>query len=316
MRPPFSYYGGKQRLASKIVSLIPRHTVYVEPFAGSCAVLFAKPWPLVSNSHHYREVVNDTNSDIVNFFRQLRDNPVELHRLCSLSPYSKEEYELAKASDSSSDIEKARVFFILVSQSFAGKLGRGWKRACANENHPVTFFRKASNLLQLADRLASVYIDNLDAIELINRWDSPQTLFYCDPPYPATDQGHYAGFSDDQFRQVVDTLNRCDGSFVLSCYGFDAPKHWERFDFKAYCSASGQGKVGPGRDKSKAAKNTGNRDRTEVVYRVIRGQNVRPEIRKLYQLGLFDCFEGGGPEAEEAQEPARIPPGPALRRDG
>lgn len=71
MKPAFPYYGGKQRIASKITELIPKHTVYVEPFAGGAAVFFKKPWPDVSNTGHYREVLNDTNGDVVNFFRVL-----------------------------------------------------------------------------------------------------------------------------------------------------------------------------------------------------------------------------------------------------
>lgn len=61
MKPPFSYYGGKQRMASKIIPYIPKHTVYVEPFCGSATILFKKPWPNVTNTHHYREYINDTN---------------------------------------------------------------------------------------------------------------------------------------------------------------------------------------------------------------------------------------------------------------
>lgn len=49
MKTPIAYYGGKQRLASRIVKLMPKHTVYVEPFCGGAAVLFVKPFPSISD---------------------------------------------------------------------------------------------------------------------------------------------------------------------------------------------------------------------------------------------------------------------------
>lgn len=292
MRPPFTYYGGKQRMASRIVPLLPKHTVYVEPFCGGATILFAKPWPSVTNVDHYREVINDTNGYVVNFFRQLRDNPDELVRLCSLTPYSREECMVAKNLSEGTDVERARRFFTNVSQSFAHKIGGGWGTGVYSKDSAATWCSKIRSLHGTAERLLGVSIENDDALRVIKRWDSPQTLFYCDPPYPGTNQGHYGGYSHDDFLALANALNDCQGSFLLSCYGFDAPDHWERFEFKAACSASGKGRAGPGRDKTKAAVDPSNRKRTEVVYRVIRGDNVRPEIKKLYQLGLFDCFEG------------------------
>jgi site-specific DNA-adenine methylase len=55
VKPAFAYYGGKARIASRILPYIQAipHTVYVEPFAGSATLLFAKPKPIVSNSDHY-----------------------------------------------------------------------------------------------------------------------------------------------------------------------------------------------------------------------------------------------------------------------
>jgi DNA adenine methylase len=292
MKPPFAYYGGKQRIASKIVPLLPKHTVYVEPFCGSATILFAKPWPNVTNTHHYREVINDTNDEVINFFHQLRDNPDELIRICSLTPHARNEHKNSKITENKSDVERARRFYTNIQQSFSNEMNAGWRTGIFGRNEPITLINKNKRLYDVAERIIQVYIEHKDALSVIKQWDSPQTLFYCDPPYPGTDQGHYSGYSYDNFLALTNALNECQGSFLLSCYGFDAPEHWERFEFKATCSASGKGQAGPGRDKTKAATNLGNRKRTEVVYRVIRGDNARPEIKKLYQLGLFDCFEG------------------------
>ena len=92
MKPFFSYYGGKQRIASKIIPLIPKHTVYCEPFAGGASILFLKPYP-ETQTHNYREVINDLNCLVYNFYDQLRDNPVELQRLINCTGYCAKTYK-------------------------------------------------------------------------------------------------------------------------------------------------------------------------------------------------------------------------------
>lgn len=283
-------------MSSKIVPLLPKHTVYVEPFAGSAAVMFAKPRPDVSNVANYVEVINDTNSDVVNFFRQLRDYPDDLVRVCSLTPYSREEYCTAKQRfESLDDLERARRLFISAMQSFGKKLDAGWGFCIATRNLAATWSSTCARLYACAERLQSVYIEHDDALNVIARWDSPQTLYYCDPPYLGTEHRYRGGYTQEQFQALVSKLDSCQGSFVLSCYDQpDMPAHWERFEFDAYCSASGIGKAGKGRDKTRAAtqQELDDNKRTEVVWRVIRGQNVRPEIQKLYDQGKFDCFQG------------------------
>jgi DNA adenine methylase len=180
-------------------------------------------------------------------------------------------------------------------QSFGKKLDAGWGFCIATRNLAATWSSTCARLYACAERLQSVYIEHDDVLKVIARWDSPQTLFYCDPPYPGTQQGHYKGYSQRDFQALVSCLSVCQGSFLLSGYDSDAMSHeWERFEFGAYCSVSGKGRVGKGRDKSRAAtqQELGDKKRTEVVWRVIRGQNVRPEIQKLYDQGKFDCFQG------------------------
>lgn len=120
MKPPFSYHGGKQKLSSKIIPLIPKHTVYAEPFCGSAAVFFKKPYPSVSNTNHYREAINDTNQWIVNFFRVLKDEvkSYELARRVLLTPYSRSEHALAKTLmksdfESVDEVEAAWAFLLI-----------------------------------------------------------------------------------------------------------------------------------------------------------------------------------------------------------
>lgn len=116
MRPPFSYGGGKVRLAPQIVDLFVPHAHYVEPFAGGLAVLLAKrPAPM--------ETVNDLDGDLMNFWRMLRDRPDELARSCQLTPHSRDEFVAARAA-SDDDLERARRTWVLLSQGRGGRLTR------------------------------------------------------------------------------------------------------------------------------------------------------------------------------------------------
>lgn len=104
MKAVLKYPGAKNRIANWICSYIPEHSVYLEPYAGSLAVLFNKP-----RSHI--ETINDIDCEVTNYFKVLRDSPEELRKLIELTPYSREEYRRSyeEADDS---IEKARRFCI------------------------------------------------------------------------------------------------------------------------------------------------------------------------------------------------------------
>ena len=66
---------GKKRLAPRLVKLLPKHRVYVEPFAGSAAVLFEKE-PAES------EAINDADPEIGKAFRIIQKlNPKKLEKL-------------------------------------------------------------------------------------------------------------------------------------------------------------------------------------------------------------------------------------------
>jgi DNA adenine methylase len=276
-------------MAHNLIPLIPRHTVYVEPFCGGATILFAKPWPKVSNATHYREVINDHDKRLVNFYQQLRDNGEELVRRIQLTLHSEAEYETAKELEHADPIEAARRYYMNVQQSFSHKLNGGWRRSVVSGNDAATWANKIAELPAYIDRMASVYIACDDALKVIKQWDSPQTFFYCDPPYPEANQGHYGGYTLDNFRELVSTLDNCQGSFLLSNYdqGMEMPADWERFEFEA--QASSRGRVGY--DRSRKADESGqNRQRTEVVWRRFNRVPVREEIQKLYNSGAFDCF--------------------------
>lgn len=292
-------------MAPKILPLLPMHTVYVEPFAGGAAVLFAKPWPEVTGSDKYREVINDKDGRLVNFYRVLRTRPDELCSALELTPYAREEYAAAKGMDAACDVERARQYFVRANMSFANVLSGGWGTGVYSCNHGATWANRVARLRDVAERFMGVHIEHDDAISVIRRWDSPQTLFYCDPPYPGTDCKHYGGYTADDFARLVEALDEAQGAFVLSNYEQAAePRDAKRYEFAARATASGKGNTGAGRDKTRAAtEHSEGKKRTEVLW--VRHNRVRPrpEIVKLYESGAFDCFTGGWFDGERVRLP-------------
>ena len=103
------YHGGKSRLAAWIISHMPAHSLYVEPFGGGASVLLAK-------RSAKSEVYNDLNGDIVNLFRIVRDRGEELAYLVNMTPFAREEMELAYMP-TDDQLEKARRFFVRAEQA-------------------------------------------------------------------------------------------------------------------------------------------------------------------------------------------------------
>jgi DNA adenine methylase len=287
MKPAFSYYGGKQRLAKRIIELIPRHTVYVEPFAGGAAVFFAKPRPDVGASN-YREVLNDLDGRITNFYHVLRDQPDELIRACALTPYSREEKETILEDPNQSDVENARRTLVQIVQSFANAR-TGWATSVCTRNHPASWTNLLARMYACADRLSEVYVENDDALEVIRRWDSPQSFFYCDPPYPGTKQNYSFNFSENDFLNLVSTLNGCQGSYILSCYDFDGSPIPEKAD--KFCNdAKVFNRVVRGLKNRTRSVVLPGKERVEILWRRFARTIPRNEIVKLYNTGKFDCF--------------------------
>lgn len=241
-KPPFSYYGGKQRLAARICSLLPPHTVYVEPFCGSAAVYFKKGLPIIGNSDYYREVLNDTNQQIVNFFRVMQ-NPEKRAALIDRlewTVYSQDEHKLAKSNSDSLDmIDLAWRWFCNVNLSFANKAGAGFGTGTCSQELASTHYNAVQRLKEYRDRFKCTTIMNEPALKVIERFDSPQTCFYVDPPYPGTEQGHYGGFTQADFETLIDKLKQCHGAVVLSCYNNDyVPADWVKHEFHAVASSA------------------------------------------------------------------------------
>ncbi|MEU9515886.1 DNA adenine methylase [Micromonospora sp. NPDC048169] len=248
MRPPFPYYGGKMSTATEIVDLLPEHRHYVEPFAGSLSVLLAKPAVAF-------ETVNDLYSELVTFRRALRDRPIELARVCALTPHSRAEYATAHDLDGD-ELEVARRVWVRLSQSRSGLLGRrtGWRQyidpAGSSSSMPDYLAGYVNRLGTAAERLHSVSLECRPAAEVIEAYGkSPEVCLYVDPPYLGSVRSGSSYVhemrSDTDHAALLEQLLRCKASVVLSGYASElydtALAGWSRVEIAAF---NGNGREG------------------------------------------------------------------------
>jgi len=208
------WVGGKRSLAGRIVSLIPRHEVYAEPFMGAAWVFFAKPRSQV-------EVLNDLNGDLVNLFRVIRDRFQDFYLrrifLISAEREYKDFVRRLKTMDWQDDVERALMFWYCLKQSFGAQVGGGWGFARTRPPESLDM----DGLKEIHERLKGVYINDQAALECIRRWDSPATFFYLDPPYMITTTAKGRGYYQhtmtlDDHSRLREALGKIKGRWLLS----------------------------------------------------------------------------------------------------
>lgn len=343
-RSPIVRFGGKYFLADWIVSKIPQHTVYVEPFAGAGHVLFAK-------SESKCEVLNDTDGNLVNFFRVIKNHATRQRLIVVLNhmPYSREcwqelrlkqkagdtprrssqkrsvieqrlrlspelsDRQIAKESgvsdktvgsvrkeleriaeipqcsrktadgriypsqrsESKTNIIRAAEFLYMNRSTFGGDMqSGGFASPSVTGRNPVQSFRNAvDSLNDVSERLRNACIENLNYQECIKKYDSKDSLFFCDPPYLTTE--HYYGegnFTHDDHRALADLLHKIKGKAMVTHYQNDLYdelyRDWRRYE---YSSFKGSHKSDTGETKPQTV---------EILY-----CNFEPEIktRNLFQ---------------------------------
>ncbi|MDD3581309.1 MAG: DNA adenine methylase [Desulfobacca sp.] len=222
----FGWYGGKFNHLEWLLPLLPQCHHYCEPFGGSAAVLLNRqPSPV--------ETYNDLDGEVVNFFRVLRDKKEELTQAIALTPFSREEFYLAIYGDEHtlSNVERARRFFVRARQARTGlaqtaTLGR-WANCKQTSRAGMSgvvsrWLGSVEDLPDIALRLLRVQIENRPALDVIKLYDSPNTLFYCDPPYLHDTRGDSKayGFEMDELehRQLAAALGKCQGKVAVSGY--------------------------------------------------------------------------------------------------
>ncbi len=222
----FGWYGGKYSHLEWLLPLLLSSQHYCEPFGGSAAVLINRPPSPV-------ETYNDLDGELVNFFRVLRDQKEALIEAIGLTPFAREEFEEAINAnvDELSDLERARLFFVRARQVRTGlaqtaSTGR-WAHCRLTSRAGMAgavsrWLGSVEGLPEIAQRLLRVQIENAPATDVIQRYDSEKTLFYCDPPYPHESRGDSRAYryelTDQDHRALAAVLHAVQGMVAISGY--------------------------------------------------------------------------------------------------
>jgi DNA adenine methylase len=246
-RPALRYHGGKWKLAPWIISNLPPHRAYVEPFGGGASVLLRKP-----RSH--AEVYNDLDGEVVNLFRVARERGEDLAQLVELTPFARAEFEVSYEPTDDA-IEQARRTLIRSFMGFgsAGASGQSTGfRANSNQSGttPARDWLNFPDALRLTiQRLRGVVIENRDAAACMAAHDAPTTLHYVDPPYVHSTRSlrtrapsYRHEMTDADHEALFAALAVLHGMVVVSGYRCALYDHlyrgWQRIDQAAHADGA------------------------------------------------------------------------------
>lgn len=220
MKTPISYYGGKQTMLKHILPLIPKHNTYTEAFCGGAAVFFAKEPSDV-------EVLNDINGELINFYRVFKQHLNEfqteigstLHSR-NLHLYAQMIYQLPEYF---SKVKRAWALWYLSKASFASKLDGsfGYDKSRNTMAKKICNAKEYAIAESLAKRLESTQIECTDALRIIKSRDTINTFHFVDPPYVGTNCGHYNGYNEQHFKELLEELTKLEGKFMLTMFPND-----------------------------------------------------------------------------------------------
>lgn len=215
------YMGGKCMLSSWIISHFPQNyeqQIYVEPFGGG-------GWVIARKRPSSNEVYNDARRELVNLFRQIRDEYDSFQHKVNWTFYSRDMFDEAKTGllkETTTPLDRALFFLIIKAMSFAANESTyGYSLGLRGRNKWAGMLERVS---KIRERMLSVNIECDDFQRVIERYDGPNTLFYCDPPY--VDKEHYysVDFGIKDHQRLHSTLKQIQGKFVLSYYPHDFVK--------------------------------------------------------------------------------------------
>ena len=251
----FPWYAGKFKRLGAILPHLPKTEAFCEPFCGSAAVTLNRPPSPI-------ETINDLDGEVMNYFEQVRNDKDELVRLLSETPYSRAEFERAvertgpESTEEISGPERARMFAVKTRQGFGGQYqvagDWGYRVGGADAGMKARWVDVPARLTVLSQRLRNIQLEARPALDILKRFDTPNTLFYVDPPYHLDGStGHAAaregrnmrreretqfGMTEQDHIDLLEALNNVDGRVALSGYAsglyMEHLGSWNRIDFE------------------------------------------------------------------------------------
>ena len=217
LRAVFPYPGGKGRLSQAFLDILPYRDSYVEPFGGSGSVLLARRKSKI-------EVFNDRYAGVVAFYRCIRDAEKcrKLVERLDLTIHSREEFVWCRDTweDQTDDVERAARWYYTINYSFSS-LGRNFARTtrCSEGNLAGKIRNKLKRFFMIHNRFQRVQVENQDWLQCMKDYDSPVTVFYCDPPYLDSDSGIYKSkFKKEDHERLLHFIEHCEGYVAVSGY--------------------------------------------------------------------------------------------------
>jgi DNA adenine methylase len=233
-----SYIGGKSRIGTWIRNYIPYDTeTFVEPFSGMFWVFFKLELPNYPNLK--KVVYNDFNPLNVNLFNCIK-NYVDFYEVIKdyksqnkklFDKFQKEIFHTDfKVDLTTPDYHTAAKYAYILSQVWSGTNPEKGKFIDLKGKYRSKFDSFKSKLV---DTKWQKYFDKitvcecLDFEDVIKKYDSEKTYFYCDPPYFKTEK-YYANheFGIETHQRLAESLKNIKGKFSLSYYYFDQLDEW------------------------------------------------------------------------------------------
>ena len=218
MKAILKYPGSKWRVADWILSYIPKHKVYCEPFFGSGAVFFKK-------RPSYIETINDIDENIVNLFEVCREYPEELASKIQMTPFSRKEFENCYDLTVADKVERARRTLVRYHQSFgtSNSSKKSWKnvQTYGGPRTATMWNYLPDTILECCKRLKDAQIECIDAIKLCERYNSPDTFIYCDPPYLQSlrkKNMYHHEMTEQQHIELLEVLLASESKVIISGY--------------------------------------------------------------------------------------------------
>ena len=197
-----------------LLPLIPKHSIYIEPYCGGASLFWAKEKVAT-------EILNDTNGFVTNFYIQLISNYDQLQQKIFATPYSRAMYKYAmcvyELPIMFTSLQKAHAFYILVNAGFSGRIGSFGCYTTGRNAHTWENRKQLFNK-DLIERIRATQIECTNATKLLKLRSHSSAFAYCDPPYFNSNCGHYGGFTENDFKELLDVLSEFKGKFILSSY--------------------------------------------------------------------------------------------------
>lgn len=210
-QPIVPWIGGKRRLAKKLIPYFPKHSCYVEPFAGGAALFFLRPYPAET------EVLNDINGDLIKLYRVVQNHLEEFVRQFKWALSSRQIFSWMQMTrpETLTDIQAAARFYYLQQLAFGGKVDGRTFGTATTAPPGLNLLRLEETLSQAHLRLANAYIEHLPWQKCLEMYDRPHTFFFIDPPYWET-EGYGVDFGFDQYEDLAMRLGQLKGKAIVT----------------------------------------------------------------------------------------------------